>query len=628
MGILQPLGLLLGLLAIPIIIFYMLRLRRQEITVSSSMLWRQVVQDRQANSPWQRLRRNLLLYVQLLILALLVLALARPFIEGAGGPSGNVVLILDGSASMQATDGNDVGLGQTRFARAQAEAGRIVDGLAAGARMTIILAGTTPTTVLSNGEDRATLHGAIGGLRPGNGPGNMAAAITLAAAAATAPNTTLVVISDGAIGDTRLPDVQATVRYIPVGHSDQNTAITAMAIRDAPQGPQLFLSLANAGGQATSGVLTVNIDGRLWDSRQVSLGARAGADLTLPDLPLDTRLVTATLSIADSLAVDNTAWAARAAPAGATTLLVSAGNSFMEKALNLLPQVKLSRVLPANYKPGAGFNLTVFDGYMPAALPPGSLLLIDPPSSPLLPISGTIAAPIIGPVEGSDPLLSYVNWGNIHLAEARRVVLPPWARTLVRTTAGDPLLLVGEPEGRRVAVLTFDLHRTDLALQVAFPILVNNLVSWLAPGSALELPPRLAPGSALALHPLPEADKVTVATPPSPDGTARQIALNAAPGLSFGDTGTLGLYQVRQTAKGQSVGTPEWFAINLLDPQEADIAPRPTINLQGQPIAGSTSTPGPREIAPWVLALGTLILALEWWLYHHGSGSLRRLRRT
>src|SRR5437764_1107989 len=105
MGILAPVGLLLGLLAIPIIIFYMLRLRRQEITVSSNLLWRQVTQDRQANAPWQRLRRNLLLLLQLLVLAGLVAAVARPFVLTSAPAAGNLVVVLDGSASMQATDG-------------------------------------------------------------------------------------------------------------------------------------------------------------------------------------------------------------------------------------------------------------------------------------------------------------------------------------------------------------------------------------------------------------------------------------------------------------------------------------------------------------------------------------------
>ncbi len=627
MGVLEPAGLLLALLAIPIILFYMLRLRRQEITVSSSMLWRQVVQDRQANAPWQKLRRNLLLYLQLLVLALLVLALARPFLVGAGQTAGNLVIILDGSASMQATDGAESGSSQTRFARAQAEAGALVDGLTPGSRLTLILAGPVPVTAISGGSDKAALRATLAALRPTAAPADMAAAVTLAAASASAPDTTLVVISDGAIGAAQLPQVSAAVRYIPVGHSGDNTAITALALRDAPQGPQLFVGLANSGATAAGGLLNIEVDGRLWDSRAVQLAPGASDERTLPDLPLDTRLVTATLKIADLLPLDNTAWAARARGAGAATLLVSAGNSFIEKALSLLPQVRLARVLPGNYKPGPGNDLTLFDGYLPATLPAGNLLLINPPNSSLVPVSGTLAYPALGPPEGGDPLLRYVNLDGLHIAEAARMQTPPWARTLIRTAGGDPLLLVGETGGRRVAVIAFDLHKSDLALQVGFPILMANLIGWLAPGSALDLPPRLTPGSALAIHPLPEADRVIVDIPADVDSPARTVNLTASADLSFSDTATPGLYRIRQTAKDKPVGDAEWFAVNLLDAVESTITPRTTLDLQGHPVSGAAAA-GPQEIAPVLPVLALLLLALEWWLYHHGqAGLLRSLRQ-
>src|SRR5574341_1136278 len=104
MSFLTPLALIGGLIAIPIILLYMLRLRRREVVVSSTYLWRQVVQDQEANTPWQRLRRNLLLLLQLLILALLLIALARPFMTVQVVSSGQTALLLDASASMNATD--------------------------------------------------------------------------------------------------------------------------------------------------------------------------------------------------------------------------------------------------------------------------------------------------------------------------------------------------------------------------------------------------------------------------------------------------------------------------------------------------------------------------------------------
>ncbi|MEM9775859.1 MAG: BatA domain-containing protein, partial [Chloroflexota bacterium] len=100
MAFLTPFLLLLGLLAIPIIIMYMLRLRRQEVVVSSTMLWQKLTRDREANALWQKLRRNLLMFLQLLILGLLVFALARPYLRIPSVVNRSVVVLLDGSPSM------------------------------------------------------------------------------------------------------------------------------------------------------------------------------------------------------------------------------------------------------------------------------------------------------------------------------------------------------------------------------------------------------------------------------------------------------------------------------------------------------------------------------------------------
>ena len=98
MSFLTPLGFLGLLLAGPIVLMYMLRLRRREVLVSSTFLWQQVLQDNEANTPWQRLRRNLLLLLQLLILALLAFALARPFVVVPAVSTGQIALLLDASA--------------------------------------------------------------------------------------------------------------------------------------------------------------------------------------------------------------------------------------------------------------------------------------------------------------------------------------------------------------------------------------------------------------------------------------------------------------------------------------------------------------------------------------------------
>src|SRR5215218_6194414 len=91
--------------AVPLLLaLYFLKLRRRELAVSSTLLWKKAVQDLQVNSPFQRLRKNLLLLLQLLLLLLLLLALSRPVTNYSPGAGTTTVILIDRSASMGAQD--------------------------------------------------------------------------------------------------------------------------------------------------------------------------------------------------------------------------------------------------------------------------------------------------------------------------------------------------------------------------------------------------------------------------------------------------------------------------------------------------------------------------------------------
>src|SRR5256714_15022892 len=92
-------------IAVPtLLVLYFLKLRRRELPVSSTILWRKAIQDLQVNAPFQKLRRNLLLLLQLLLLLLLLLALSRPVSNYTPGPGKTTVILIDRSASMAARD--------------------------------------------------------------------------------------------------------------------------------------------------------------------------------------------------------------------------------------------------------------------------------------------------------------------------------------------------------------------------------------------------------------------------------------------------------------------------------------------------------------------------------------------
>lgn len=631
MGLLLPVALGLLLLAVPIILLYMLRLRREDVAVSSSFLWRRALLDRTANMPWNRLRRNLLLLLQLLLLLLLVLSLARPFFNADTVATGNVVVILDASASMQATDEAD---GASRFERAKREAGTLVDGLSGDARMSLVWAGPAPQVLVSASGNKTALRTALAGMSASNGGVDMGQATTLAVAdARQLADATVVLISDGAFeGAGALPQVPGKAAYINVGKSSRNIAITTLSLRAAPGGPQLFASVLNSGGQPASALLTISTDGKLRDSRMLQLKAGEEQPVTLAGLPLDTQLAEASLQVgdkaADVLAADDRAWALLPKPPSSNVLLVTEGNSFLEKSLNLLPNVKLFKATPSTYAPSEGFGLTVLDGALPAQLPPGNLLIFAPPPSPLMAVSGTLAYPAIGQVAVNDPLMRFVDLSGLHIAAAQKIAPPAWARVLVRTPTGEPLIMAGETEGRRVAVVAFDLHKSDLPLQIAFPILMANMLEWLQPRTAVDAPPTLAPGDPISIRALPAADEVRVTLPKDAPTANKITTLHPTGQTSFAGTEVLGVYSVQQFAAGKPLSDPEQFAVNLPS-TESNVTPHPELaftGTQGSPTTGIEKRP--LEIWPWVLAASLLLLSLEWWYYNRGGAIVKRRSET
>src|SRR5271156_5100982 len=109
-----PLWFVLAGVPVGIIALYFLKLRRRPVRVPSTILWRRSLEDLHVNSLFQRLRRNLLLFLQLLAVALAMLALAGPRMKGTVGQGQRFVLMIDNSASMAATD-----VGPSRLARAK-----------------------------------------------------------------------------------------------------------------------------------------------------------------------------------------------------------------------------------------------------------------------------------------------------------------------------------------------------------------------------------------------------------------------------------------------------------------------------------------------------------------------------
>ena len=560
MQFLTPLALLGGLLAIPIILLYMLRLRRREVVISSTFLWQQIMQDNEANTPWQRLRRNLLLLLQLLILAALVFALARPFITVPAVGTGQIVLLLDASASMNATDVD----GGTRFDAARQQALDAINAMGAGDSMTVVRVADVPSVIAPATDDKLTLRNAVNNAQPSQASADWNGALTLAIGSASeASEFTLVIISDGGLGDPALlPDVPGDVTYVPVGGSNENLAITALATRNrAGQPPQLFSQITNYGAQDAEIVYSLTIDGELFASDFYTVPAGDDVALVSERLPDSFDIIEASLTvpaasdIPDYLAEDNRAWAVASGVSNRRVLLMSPGNLFVEQVLRSLPSAEGFRGTIDRGIPRQPFDLYVLDRWLPETLPDGDLLLINPPRSTDFFTVGpeTNAAQNIV-VSRDDPRAQFVDFDTVNVLAYDQLADVSWATPLV-SAEGGPLVLAGEIDGRQVAIITFDLHNSDLPLQITWPVLMANLIDWFSPQNVVSVPDNLTVGDPLVIRPPLTSESVTVHLP---DGASQSLPVERQ-AVVFAETSQTGVYTldiVENGAVSQSRRSP------------------------------------------------------------------------
>jgi len=629
MSLLVPAALAFGIIIPIILVFYFMRPKRQERTIGSTLLWQQALQDLQASRPWQRLRITPLLLLQLLAAIFIVLVLSRPAIFGSSPVSGNTIILLQSSASMQATD-----VAPSRFESAKNQIADFIDTLGSGDSLSLITMAHTPRVLIAQSQDKNQLHTALAHANVTNQDADLEQALSLAVSlAAGRTSMQILVIGDGhVLAPDQTLNVPIPVRYLRIGTDAPNSALLALASRDVHGSLIALAQIANYSHQQRSIPVELYADGQRVNVQTITLPAGASGSVQWGPLAPKTRVLHAHLVLQDALVADHDAWAIVGGSLHGRALLVTKGNSFLESALRLQPGIDLYETTPDKYTSSGTYDLTVFDGVVPKNLPIGALFFVNPPSGSYIFGQSEPQIRISHISAGNDTanILNAVDVSSIHVLRASHQLAPAlWAQPML-TSPETPLLIAGENNNRRIAVLGFDLHDSDLPLQPAFPILMFNMVNWFLPQPVLGTGQALA-GVPLTLQTWPGADRVTVI---APDKQATTVG-PPFPVSPYTETNSIGIYSVTQHVNGQDISGA--FAVNLFNPSQSQLTP-----AKGLPIAHSTSFTDTsnnvprqiREIWPWVAAFLLLILCLEWWLFssnykqHTTTGKATRWRNS
>ena len=617
MNLLAPAALALGITLPIVVVFYLLKVRRHDEEVSSTFLWNDLIRDLAAHEPLQRLKWNLLLLLQLLALGLITFALARPFSEQVGQKPVQAVLLLDGSASMQAKD-----VQPSRFDRAVSAARSTLSGLPENSLATAILAAAHPQVLVAATADRQRVDRALAAAQPSGAAADMREALLLARSLGGDPNARRIYLfTDGAFKlPPDLPEDLGAIQVVPVGErSTGNLAVTTLATRPDPQDnrrQQLFTRVANFSDAPVQAVVSIAVDGQTVEDRPLDLAPNAQTEQVFEALPAGARYASVSVSNLNGdngLTLDDTAFAVLVQRKQAQVLLVTSSNAFLQKVLALLPNVDLYQIATQRYLglEADRFDIIVFDGYLPPLLPKGNLLVVNPPDRGPYRSNGSISRPRVTSWDREDPILSFVDLRDLNIARAAKLDMPRGGKALITAADGTPLMIAGQDGDRRVAILPFDLQQSNLWTMSAFPILMSNLIGYLSPPGVVQSS-EVHTGAPESLLPLPQVQSVRVTGPT--DQTV-EFRTGSAP-ISYAATDVPGLYRVQQIVQGgQQTVDDDLFAANLSNPDESDIRPRLTgLDNPGSVDAGLAVLQ--KEFWGILAALVLPLLLFEWFWFH------------
>ncbi len=547
-----PAGLLLALLAIPVIALHMLRPRRPPMVVSSTLLWHDVSSPSTAARPWQKLRPSTLLILQLAVIALLALVAARPSRTAPTALAQHTVFIVDASGSMAARDAKP-----DRLASARSGAMRLRGKLPAGGVASIVVASSQPHVVLTASGDKDAFADALRRIRTTASAADFASAFTLAESLETpgAP-TGFVFLSDGGLTDIEKNLLPPGTQYVRVGSRATNRAISQLTVESRANGLHAHIQLRNTGGGAAKQQLDVDVDGRRATTLTVDLPAGATVERDI-DLPAGER-VEAFLVGDDLLGSDDHA-VASATRAQQTRVQVSGPeNIYLDRLLAALPDITVERT--PEPRAGLGATLAIYDRVAVPKDPGVPFLAIAPPAGVSgVRVEGAVERPAVTLVQPDDSIVRGLDLSEVAIAESQRLVAPT-ARVVVGAEA-TPLLVRGALGERPFVYLGFALDRSNLPVQVAFPVLIQRVLAELAG-------PHLSADVLRVGQPLPLAPGA--GTLESPTGVRATVE---AAGLSpVADR--LGFWLFHRDGRPDQV-----LAVNA-DPAESTLAPATTLPVE------------------------------------------------
>lgn len=592
------------LVCIPIIILlYMLKQKAQEYPFSSSMLWKEIFNNIEATKPWEKLKKNLLMILQILTVLLLIVALMAPYLKRGGRRYDNVVLVIDTSASMGIRYNED----HTRLEEAVERAVDYIDSLSETSQVTILTADQEAQIVKTNVTDKAELKKALRGLQVTDLGGDASVAVSVVQSMTSQwEQYQAVFMTDTSM---ELGNLDAQVMNLYTDYQNLSMDYVSYGTEYDEAGNASMTVIGKITNDTDQDVTTdVNLygDDTLLMVQSVVIPAGGSQTVYFSQVNFTGSVLMAEINRKDDLEADNRAYTVVREEGQKRVLLVTDDNMFLEKAVMNIPWVDLYKTsqLSAVGK-SEEYDLYIFDGKLPETLPEqGNIIYVNPGSWGDIVQAETLSNVSVAFTDTE--LTRYIAGDSFGVTAGKAYERPIWADGFL-TSGSSCLGYYGETAGRREAVLGFDIHQSDLALQADFPILISNLMDYMMV-SGMVSEDYYATGDKIVFNGNINGSDLTVR---DPNGVSSTLAAAAATN-AYTDTDQAGVYTVSQTVNGEE--RQEKFVVRFPVEQESHqdgetAVSNETKNEEAQTLSGG------RELRNLVILILLFALAVEWFVY-------------
>lgn len=598
MNFFNPLA-FVGLISIPIIIImYLLKQNHKEVKVSSIQLWKKAIIQSESQQPWQKLRKNILMILQILIATLLVLAMTKPYIMGIGKIY-NYIFVLDNSMSMQAT-------GQTsnnRFDEAKESLNKFIDGIEPNSKMSLIVMNNNPYTAFNAIENKNTAKNIINDIKVSSSNADLDMTNSILEMLYNENKGNIYIFSDNLYNFEKLD-----TETIFIGQSAENTAITLVSYSNKDENTDVLVKVKNYGQNSVEQSVSIYVDELIYDTKEIRLDAYEEKDISFDSLSVKGTNLEARLEQKDILTIDDVGFNIILNNKNKKVLLVSEQNIFLEKALSIL-DVELYK--SSDIEDLKDYNLYIFDGILPQKLPTdGHILIINPPdNNSLIPVGQKLEVNNI--TIKNKNLLKFISDINFSVKETKKIEIPEWSDIIIDSDVA-PLMLMGEKNNQKIVIFNFDLHFTDFPLKKEFPIFIYNLINWYIPENIVDTD-KIIVGDIINFDLQPDINSAKVI---NPDGEIIDL-VPLFPVAPFSETYKSGIYTLEQTADDNT--TYSNFAVNV--PIDESNLLRDKLTTQTLDKLDIQSN---KNIIHILIIISLIILILEWYLYGNKNSLFKK----